>query len=222
MVQRRQRERSLFEVLLPDGHKLWPEWLRRIDTLLEDECGKAPRSARLQMGGYALAHDGEDGHAGRESVDQRKRVDARVRIEEDRGIEVLERGLERESLVVIGSGAAAISGRSETLRVDRHRTGRGMADDTNRQVGEVGRLICQYHPERGPRVGAEHPCASAIRRVSSERAKADGHGIGEVRGCEYQQRRDRRAARCAEGQRRRLAAVWCQLARSRRSHDARR
>jgi IS5 family transposase len=28
----------LFEVLLPDGHKLWPDWLRRIDTLLEDEA----------------------------------------------------------------------------------------------------------------------------------------------------------------------------------------
>ena len=28
MVQRRQRERSLFEVFLPDGHKLWPDWLR--------------------------------------------------------------------------------------------------------------------------------------------------------------------------------------------------
>jgi IS5 family transposase len=38
MVQRRQRERSLFEVLLPDGHKLWPDWLRRIDTLLDDEA----------------------------------------------------------------------------------------------------------------------------------------------------------------------------------------
>ena len=38
MVQRKQRERSLFEVLLPDGHKLWPEWLRKIDTLLEDEA----------------------------------------------------------------------------------------------------------------------------------------------------------------------------------------
>jgi IS5 family transposase len=37
MVQRRQRERSLFEVLLPDGHKLWPDWLRKIDTLLEDD-----------------------------------------------------------------------------------------------------------------------------------------------------------------------------------------
>jgi hypothetical protein len=38
MVQRRKRERSLFEVLLPDGHKLWPDWLRRIDALLEDEA----------------------------------------------------------------------------------------------------------------------------------------------------------------------------------------
>ena len=38
MVQRRQRERSLLEVLLPDGHKLWPDWLRKIDTLLEDEA----------------------------------------------------------------------------------------------------------------------------------------------------------------------------------------
>ena len=38
MVRRRQGERSLFEVLLPDGHKLWPDWLRRIDTVLEDEA----------------------------------------------------------------------------------------------------------------------------------------------------------------------------------------
>jgi IS5 family transposase len=38
MVQRRQRDRSLFEVLLPDGHKLWPDWLRKIDTLLEDDA----------------------------------------------------------------------------------------------------------------------------------------------------------------------------------------
>ena len=38
MVQRRQRERSLFEVLLPDGHKLWPDWLRKIDILLEDDA----------------------------------------------------------------------------------------------------------------------------------------------------------------------------------------
>ena len=38
MVRRREHERSLFESLLPDGHKLWPDWLRKIDTLLEDEA----------------------------------------------------------------------------------------------------------------------------------------------------------------------------------------
>ena len=37
MVRRRKQERSLFEVLLPDSDKLWPAWLKRIDTLLEDE-----------------------------------------------------------------------------------------------------------------------------------------------------------------------------------------
>lgn len=37
-MQRRQRERSRFEGLLPDGHKVWPDWLRKIDTLLEDEA----------------------------------------------------------------------------------------------------------------------------------------------------------------------------------------
>ena len=38
MVRRRQRERSLFEALLPDADKLWPAWLKRIDTVLEDEA----------------------------------------------------------------------------------------------------------------------------------------------------------------------------------------
>jgi hypothetical protein len=32
MLQRRPRERSLFEVLLPDGHNLWLDWLHKIDT----------------------------------------------------------------------------------------------------------------------------------------------------------------------------------------------
>src|SRR5438067_166203 len=27
-----------YRILLPDGHKLWSDWLRRIDTLLEDEA----------------------------------------------------------------------------------------------------------------------------------------------------------------------------------------
>lgn len=38
MVRRRKQERSLFEVLLPDSDKLWPTWLKRIDTVLEDEA----------------------------------------------------------------------------------------------------------------------------------------------------------------------------------------
>jgi hypothetical protein len=38
MVRRRKQNRSLFEVLLPDSDKLWPDWLKRIDTLLEDEA----------------------------------------------------------------------------------------------------------------------------------------------------------------------------------------
>ena len=38
MVRRRKPQASLFEVLLPDGDKLWPEWLKRIDTVLEDEA----------------------------------------------------------------------------------------------------------------------------------------------------------------------------------------
>lgn len=46
MVQRRQRERSLFDVLLPDGHKLWPDWLRKTDTLLEDDAGRPVLASR--------------------------------------------------------------------------------------------------------------------------------------------------------------------------------
>lgn len=38
MVRRRKQDRSLFELLLPDSDKLWPDWLKRIDTLLEDEA----------------------------------------------------------------------------------------------------------------------------------------------------------------------------------------
>lgn len=37
MVRRRQRQRSLWEVVLPDAHKLWPADLRRIDELLDDD-----------------------------------------------------------------------------------------------------------------------------------------------------------------------------------------
>src|SRR5881628_2824713 len=37
MVRRTHRQRSVFEVLLPDGDKLWNPALRRIDAALEDE-----------------------------------------------------------------------------------------------------------------------------------------------------------------------------------------
>ena len=38
MVRRRQRERSVWEVVLPDADKLWPAALRRIDHLIDDEA----------------------------------------------------------------------------------------------------------------------------------------------------------------------------------------
>jgi len=38
MVRRRQRERSVWEVVLPDAAKLWPDTLRRIDQLIDDEA----------------------------------------------------------------------------------------------------------------------------------------------------------------------------------------
>ena len=37
MVRRRREQRSLFETVLPDGDKLWPEDLRRIDEALDDQ-----------------------------------------------------------------------------------------------------------------------------------------------------------------------------------------
>src|SRR5437667_8076234 len=37
MVRRKHAQRSVFEVLLPDGDKLWDPALRRIDEVLDDE-----------------------------------------------------------------------------------------------------------------------------------------------------------------------------------------
>src|SRR3989475_11253164 len=37
MVGRAYRQRSLVEVLLPDGDKLWDSTLRRVDALLDDD-----------------------------------------------------------------------------------------------------------------------------------------------------------------------------------------
>jgi hypothetical protein len=38
MVRRAHAQRSLFEVLLPDGDKLWTDELRTIDALLDDDA----------------------------------------------------------------------------------------------------------------------------------------------------------------------------------------
>jgi IS5 family transposase len=38
MVRRRQRQRSVWEAVLPDADKMWPEALRRIDQLIDDEA----------------------------------------------------------------------------------------------------------------------------------------------------------------------------------------
>ncbi len=64
MVQRRQRERSLFEVLLPDGHKLWPVWLRQIDTLLEDEAVIEVVAQALEARWPQSRRRGRPGHTG--------------------------------------------------------------------------------------------------------------------------------------------------------------
>ena len=37
MIQRAYRQRSLVEVLLPDGDKLWDDELRTIDAVLDDD-----------------------------------------------------------------------------------------------------------------------------------------------------------------------------------------
>jgi IS5 family transposase len=48
MVRRHQRQRSVWEVVLPDADKLWPADLRRIDALLEDEAVLEPIVAALE------------------------------------------------------------------------------------------------------------------------------------------------------------------------------
>jgi len=38
MVRRQHAQRSIFEMILPDGEKLWDPELRRIDEVLEEEA----------------------------------------------------------------------------------------------------------------------------------------------------------------------------------------
>ena len=80
MVQRRQRERSLFEVLLPDGHKLWPDWLRKIDTLLEDDAVIEVVAQALETTVAAESPSRASRHAGR-SRDPDADPEASVRLE---------------------------------------------------------------------------------------------------------------------------------------------
>ena len=48
MVRRRHRQRSLWEVVLPEVATLWPASLRRIDALLEDEAVLEPGAQALE------------------------------------------------------------------------------------------------------------------------------------------------------------------------------
>ena len=62
MIRRPQRERSSFEVLLPDGHKLWADWLRKIDTLLGDEAVIETVAQRWRRAGLRAAIAAGSGH----------------------------------------------------------------------------------------------------------------------------------------------------------------
>ena len=62
MVRRRREQRSLFEIVLPDGDKLWPEHLRSIDEALDDEELVETIAAALEK---RWANSGTRGHAGR-------------------------------------------------------------------------------------------------------------------------------------------------------------
>ena len=76
MVRRRQRDRSLFEILLPDGHKLWPAWLRKIDTLLEDDAviEVVARALKQRPGGHRRGRAPRDLAATRTEVAGATRV----------------------------------------------------------------------------------------------------------------------------------------------------
>lgn len=48
VVRRHYRQRSVFEILLPDGDKLWDPELKKIDELLDDEELVDTIQARLE------------------------------------------------------------------------------------------------------------------------------------------------------------------------------
>jgi len=61
MVRRRQRERSVWEVVLPDASKLWPAALRRIDQLIDDEALVEVIAAALERRYPKSRHRGRHG-----------------------------------------------------------------------------------------------------------------------------------------------------------------
>ena len=62
MVRRRQRERSVWEVVVPDADKLWPDALRRIDRLIDDEALVEVVADALSAAGRRAGDEAGVGH----------------------------------------------------------------------------------------------------------------------------------------------------------------
>jgi hypothetical protein len=141
-----------------------------------EEGRPPPATARLEVRVDRRADDGKDGETPWKRPERRKRSEARVGVEEDRRLEVLQRGPHREPFVVVGGSAPAVSGRRQALAVVHgHRAGRCVSDGPNRQVREVGRLVGQHDPGNGCRPCTEPPRSLPVDRVNGQRAEADGH-----------------------------------------------
>ena len=94
------------------------------------------------MLGNALTHDRKHADTGREDTERGKAGDTRVCIHIDSGVELFERGEQREPLVVIGRGTPPFAGRRQKCQiVDGHWAGRNMSDRTNGQTRKVGWFV---------------------------------------------------------------------------------
>src|SRR5260370_23893081 len=101
------------------------------------EGRQTPRTAGLQVGGHGLADDWKDGQTGGEDSEGGEGAQARIGIEEDRGVEKLEGGPHREARVMIGGGPVAVTGAREGREVvDGRGTGRGVAAGAAWEAGE--------------------------------------------------------------------------------------
>ena len=61
MVRRAYAQRSIFELLLPDGDKLWDDALRAIDEILDDEALVDVVEAALRRRRPLSGRSGRDG-----------------------------------------------------------------------------------------------------------------------------------------------------------------